>query len=224
MKAVRVLKRELISLHNRGSIEQRDISYLFGKVREILENKGNYRESFPELNLFCNWCAHSKLSGSKTIYAALLNVSKLLSKVTSYREGDKDEGHVGKFLEISSSILNIPNLRKGLKTVLEEEGLPSYIVTEKKWWDVTLLHLIHEISEKPLEFPDSVVKGINKKGPGYKYFNELMELSTMENKDKIFRMEIKLDKTTFVIHFTSLNNVTLIVPLVGMEDDDAFIS
>lgn len=223
MKAVRELKRDLPNLYNSKKIEQKDVIFLFGKVREILENKKKYQTDFPELNLFCNWCFHSKLTSSRTIHSTLVKVSKSLSSAIHVGPDTDPRDMTKAFIQIGSNILNIPKLRKGLLTVLEKEGIPPTIATSKEWWDACLQLLIFEISEKPLEFPENVLNGSSKDN---KYFNEIMQLPGPLGQDKIIRLEVKLDEgeNSYKLHFFTHSRVTYVVDLFGKEDEGAFPS
>ncbi len=232
MKSVRELKRELPLLYKRGKIELRDITYLFGKVREILENKGALKEKYPELNLVCNWCAHAKLSGSKTIYRALLDASKSLSEATNVSAGNNPGDMTNAFVKVAGNVLNFPAVRQGLKAVLEQHSIDSTITNTKKWWDACLSLLLHEISEKPIEFPEKVLEGLDVKSKAYKFYKQVLELPSRENHDKVIGLKIMLEensplfegKNGYVAYFKTLSGVNIVVDLQGKESEDAFVS
>ena len=232
MKAVRELKRELPSLYKREQIEPRDIIFILGKVREILENKGEYKEEYPELNLFCNWCLHTGLSRSKTIYRALLNVSKAISSATNVPPDGNPQELTNVFLDTGSNVLNIPRFRLGLKHVLNEQGIDTIITDRKNWWDSFIKLLLHEISEKPLEFPADVIEGIDTKSQAYQFYKQVLELPNALNHDKIICLRVMNDEgkfenkngSIFTLQFTTLSGVHFVVELRGKENESAFSS
>ena len=227
MKAVRELKMVLAGIYNSGNLTRQDVNFVISKVREILENKGAYKNAYPELNLFCNWCFHSKLSGSTTIYKALINISKSISNATAPEMSDEEKVNTTKdFISISANILNIPNLRIGLKTVLEDFGIDARVATEKVWWGRLLRLLLNEITEKPLQFPDNVVSGEITKGHAYDAFIKLIEMPGKDNHDKIISLELHIDskEKAYMMHLKSLSGMTYILGIQGDEPDENFNS
>ncbi len=226
MKAVRELNKEMPYLLKRGRLEQRDILFLFGKVREILENEGKYKSQFPQLNLFCNWCFHSKLSASKTIYNYLLKLSTSISKESQVKDGEDSRENTRRFISIGTNILNIPELRKGLTTVLKDHHIDTTISTNKKWWEACLQILLNEISEKPLEFPQNVINGSKKNKSAFKIYEKILQLPNSLNHDKIIRLEVRIDEKEkkYKIDLTALSKVVFSLELHGQENDSAFLT
>lgn len=224
MKAVRELKKELFNLYSRKQIEHRDIIFIFGKVREILEHRGNYKSAFPQLNLFCNWCFHTSLKSSKTIYRYLLDVSIAISKAATTSNNEEAKETTNNLVAIGANILNIPQLRIGLKEVLTEQGIDATICNNREWWNACVQLLLYEISEKPLQFPEDVVTGQNQKGDAYKFFSQILQLPHSRDFDKVIRLEVKLDEkeNQYKLHFSTLANVTYVVNVHGMEPESAF--
>ena len=230
MKCARELKRELPLLYKRGKLELRDISYLFGKVREILEHKAIYKNNYPELNLFCNWCSHIRLSSSNTIYRALFEISKAASEATNVKIGNDAGDMTNKFIDVCGNVLNIPRVRLGLKAVLEEQKIDSRIAVNKKWWDACLQLFLLEVSEKPIEFPQKVIDGTDTKSKAAKIYNKILELPNSLNHDKIISLKVMLEEKSplfngengYSYHITSISGITYVVVVQGKEDENAF--
>lgn len=225
MKAARVLKRELENLYYRKKIEPRDVLFIFGKVREILEHRRKYKSQYPQLNLFCNWCFHTALKDSKTIYRYLLEVSIALSEASNTGSEESARITTENFIKVGANILNIPKLRVGLKAVLSEQGIETTICDNREWWNAFVQLLLHEVSEKPLHFPDDVVMGDKKDGNAYKFFSQILQLPNQRGFDKVIRIEINLEERVniFQLHFTTIGNVVIVVDLQGREEGCEFV-
>lgn len=224
MKAVRELNNFLPGIYKVGKISRQDVHFIVGKIREILEIKGVYKNKYPELNLFCNWCFHPELTGSETVFKALIRISKSIADCLN--EGMSNEEkvkHTKTFISISANILDIPRLRVGLKSVLENFGIDAKIATEKIWWDSFVQLLVQEVSEKPLKFPDNVVSGAVIKGHFYDAFKELINISKSDHCKVIF-LEITADaqEKRYKIHLKTLSGMTYILDLLGREADSAY--
>lgn len=164
MKAVRELKSFLPEIYMQRKISRQDVHFIFGKIREILENKRNYQSTYPELNLFCNWCFHSELSASKTIFNALIRISKSITDALDKNMNEEEKViRTKNFISVSANILNIPKLRVAMKSILESFYVDARITNEKAWWDACLQLLLQEVSDKPLKFPENIVSGEVKK-------------------------------------------------------------
>jgi len=226
MKAIRELNHFLPELYREGKISRQDVHFIFGKIREILESNKKYQSIYPELNLFCNWCFHPKLSASKTIFSALIRISKSIAYALDKDMNEEDKViRTKEFISVSANILNIPKLRLGMKSVLESFDIDARIVTEKAWWDSCMQLLLQEVSEKPLRFPEDVVSGELTKGLAYKAFQELMKISDNSN-DKVISLEIKADdrEKQYMLHLKTLSGLTFILALLEKEEDAAYSS
>jgi hypothetical protein len=226
MKAVRELKSFLPEIYRQRKISRQDIHFIFGKIREILENKRNYQRTYPELNLFCNWCLHPELSASKTIFNALIRISKSITDALDKNMTEEEKVITTKnFISVSANILNIPKLRVGMKSVLESFYIDARITNEKAWWDACLQLLLQEVSEKPIKFPENIVSGEVKKGDAYNSFQKLMNISSDRDHDKVISLEIKVDEDAkqYMLHLKTLSGMTYILGMQGKEPDAAYL-
>lgn len=223
MKSVRMLNKELPIIYERGIIDNKDITYIFGKVREILENRKKYKSDYPELNFFCNWCAHSKLSSSNVIYNMLLKLSQSLSAAIDLRPGDDGAELTAAFVKLSSAILSIPKFRLGLQKVLEDQGINSKITRDDELWYNCMCMVLNEVSEKPIGFPDNILDGSCVKGKPYQIFQSIKSLSSEDDVGKIISLSVHFEEKAhifqggdgFVFHMKTMTGVNLISVVRG---------
>jgi len=223
MKCVRELKRVLKSLKEKGGISLDDVVTIELRLRQLLDEKGKYKNDYPLVNLFCNWTVHTKLKHSNTIYKYLLSVSQLISNSIGLYSGEDPKEATNLFIQKSGNILQIPELRKSMIEIFQNEGIDTFLIGQKKWWDGFVILLLKELAEKPLQFPEEVIEGKEVKNAS-KIFEEIKQLPHPNDWDKVFKLEVLEKDNKYHLKFSTLGSVDYIVELLGNEKNDAFIS
>ena len=224
MKCVRELKRILADLKRKGGISLDEVVSISIKIRQLLELKRQYQNDYPIVNLYCNWVVHTKLRHSNTIYKFLLEVSNSISSAIGLYNGEDPKEATRLFISKAGNILQIPDLRKGIKAIFLKEGIDTYLCDTKEWWEGFVTLLLKELSEKPLAFPDEVIKGTKEVKGATEAFKKLNKLPHANNWDKVYSLEITEKDNKYHLEFSTLGNVKYVVELLGKEPKEAYAS
>ena len=224
MKCVRELKRSLADLKKKGGISLDEVVSISIKIRQLLELNKKYQNDYPIVNLYCNWVVHTKLKHSNTIYKILLEVSRLISNAIHVYDGEDPKEATRLFISKAGNILQLPEFRKGIKGIFLKEGIDTYLCDTKRWWEGFVTLLLKELSEKPLAFPDEVVKGTKEVKGATAVFEELNRLPHVNNWDKVYSLEIIEKDNKYHLEFSTLGNVKYVVELLGKEPKEAYAS
>ena len=224
MKCIFELKRLIVNLDQRGRISQEDVVSILLKIRQLFEQERQYQNRYPIVNLFCNWVIHTTLKHSNTIYSFLLEVSKSISTAIHLPKGEDPQEATRLFIKIAGNVLQIPNLRKGIKEIFNEQGLDTFLTDRKEWWDAFVTLLLKDISGKPLEFPKEVVEGKKEIKDATKYFTEIRALPHINDWDKVIRLEVFEKSNKYHIKLESMGHAHYVVKLMGNESEDEFAS
>jgi len=217
LKAVRDLKREIGNLKARSAVEPRDVVNIMSKVRTILENDGELRQDCSLVNLFANWCVHGKLTASKVGLKFLLATSRSFLNVEGTEKATKAV-HTG------MNILDIPKFRQQLISVFSKYLIPDYLVKSKAWWDGFISMLLHEISEKPIQFPENMAYQSGGSKMPQKIFDEIYELpDKYGNKNgKFIGLHVEIHPDVFKICLKNMNDATFQFECHGKETQEKF--
>jgi len=167
-------------LNTRSEFTQKsEVVYFLSEVRKIIENNKNY----PDLNLYCNWVLHSKLTKESTIKSLNLKLSRFVDFNKSKSEIQKMlmRADGGKFIKMG-------DFKTELMGFLKDKGLPQDIFYGNKWWKFIELYL--EIIYKcPIEHGSSGISGLylSKEKDGYYYgfyINNIMRIPRIKLKLK----------------------------------------
>jgi len=224
MKCVRELKKIFIVLKDRREINLSEVVSIFLKIRQLLELEKKYQNDYPIVNLYCNWVVHTRLKHSNTIYNFLFEVSKSISNAMGLYNGEDPKEATNIFINKAGNVLQISDLRKGIKAIFLNEGIDTYICDNKEWWENFITLLLQEISGKPLAFPEEVINGTKEVKGASKIFRKLQALPHKYDWDKIYSLEISEKNKKYHLEFTTLGRVVYVVELQGKEPKEAYVS
>jgi hypothetical protein len=224
MKCIRELKELINHISSKGRLERSDVNNVFVKIRQIMENEKKFQNEFPIVNLYCNWVVHTKLKDSKTIYRFLVSISKNVSSSFNIINADDAKDATNHFILSAGNIVQIPALRQGIKSIFRDKKIDCFLVNKKECWDAFITLLLQEISDKPLEFPESLVNEGKPHKRASKFFEELKSLPHNYDWDKIIRLHIFDENEKYYINLESIGRAHYVVELLGREAPEAFAS
>lgn len=224
MKCLRELRWLLEDLPKRAALTQDDVISIFLRIRQLFEMEKNLQNQYPLLNLFCNWVVHTKLKDSNTIYRFLVGVSKSISSAIHLQNGEDAREATNQFISHAGDLLRIPQLRRDIRKLFQQQGIETYLTDKKEWWDGFIALLLREIAEKPLEFPAEVVDGVKEHRMASPFFRELKALPHKNDWDKVIRLVIFERDGRYHIRLESMGRVQYVVQLMGKEGEETFVS
>lgn len=147
LKALRVLKRRLAELRERGP--NRDLTEpIMVQVRQVLEQR-SYRNDFVQLHLMCHWVVHASLHDSALIY------KWLTATTASVRGLFTGDGSVADNTKAGATVLDLDGLRMQLRELLRRETVDLLIADDDMCWYQFLQGLLGCIYENPIGVPDA---------------------------------------------------------------------
>jgi len=139
------------------TISEDQVRSLMILVRKRLELMTDAeRLNYLVLNLFCNWCAHTKIDQSNQGLRIIAKVNDALIQVKDLRDNNEVQ------LRLSEAFGYV-SLRRELLLFLTTIGLSPYIEVSIKGndiWGHFITHLLEIIRDVPLEFPS--LSGLDK--------------------------------------------------------------
>ena len=143
---------------NAGELNSQDILSIMTIMRVQLE-RDNRKKDFQWLNLFCNWCVHSKLSESalsidifKTFYAALGDYD--------FTKGQSMKGFYNHIFD---------RLRQDIATLFIDHAIPTGLVEDEKAFCGFLIGILLIVKDRPISppkrlspFQETEVRGLPK--------------------------------------------------------------
>lgn len=196
-------------LDKRTSISEdeiRSLMILLSKMLELMTEDEKRR--YLTLNLFCNWCKHTKISQSNTGLRIIAHVNDILVRVKSSKDISEIQSNL-------SEAIGYVALRKEIISFLNFTGLDTDNVKDNSIWAHILTHILEIIRDVPLEFPpisslDSTKLGIynriatNPIKPGAGIV--MMKITEIDysklgvpNGSKLFSLYLKSEDTTNLI-------------------------
>lgn len=133
------------------------------ELRELLELK-NLQNKYPILNLYCNWCLHSGLSSSSTIY-------RILEEITDIFLSERDL--CSEFISHVNRILSMENLRKEMLELFALQKIPDFWISINENWYGFRQRLLSNVVQKPIQFPPSIASEAEKLDRGETISNRL---------------------------------------------------
>lgn len=138
-RVIRSLKSYLDNVVKIGRMESSGIHKIMSDIRGILESK-NLNSAFPVLRLYCDWMNHEVLDRPRNL-RVLEDISKAVNANLT------DSSHLVRDV---NRCLNLSQLREEMKTVLEQHGINSLIVSTDRNWKEILKTLISELLERKI--------------------------------------------------------------------------
>jgi len=120
-------------------------------LRELLEEE-DLKSTYPYLNLYCDWCAHTNISRSTVAFNILLSLTK---SICQHNIDPKtiDDGDIHKRIIDTIGILQ---LQREMTQVLQRFNLPSTPIENWTMWKDILGLIIYDIQQKPIMFPSRI--------------------------------------------------------------------
>lgn len=178
MHAANDLKNTMLEISASDNLTHRDVSYIFSKLREILEANKKIKSTCKILNLFCNWSAHNYIEQSAVGYQALERISSaLFDAISSTPAGSKD----GIFLDIMKNSLNFGDLRNEIRLVFSQYKIRTSLIENQIFWIKFIHFTIHNLRDKPIRYSESALKGETKNRSDGDQIKSLRKLSQHKN-------------------------------------------
>ncbi len=137
-------------LENGPQISEDQVRSLMILIRKSIELLGDPdKQRYLILNLFCNWCAHTKIDQSNTGLRILAKVNDALFEVKNSQDSFETQSKL-------SQAIGYVSLRKELISFLNNTNLIGYLEVNtpgNDLWGHILTHLLEIIRDVPLEFP-----------------------------------------------------------------------
>lgn len=156
MHAANDLKNMMLEIERSGKFTHIHVSYIFGKLREILEANNKLKESCKILDLFCHWSVHTHIELSAIVYQTLERISlSLFDALSCTAAGSRDS----EFSRVISNSLNFGELRNEIRDVFLQHKIKTSLLTNQSFWNSFLLNTAYNIRDKPLRYSESALKG-----------------------------------------------------------------
>jgi len=129
------------------SLEKERVVYIMVEIRKFIDQSGDKHSKWPELNFWCNWVVHSKLSGA----FAIDTLDKMEKYVIDY---PNKKFHHSSFNE---QFISLERLRAKLFKFLQYEDLPLEVLDIPQW-NLFSKYLLETLGDCPLEKKDGLVR------------------------------------------------------------------
>ena len=138
-----------VILEKGSNISEDEVRSLMGLIRKRLELMDDAeKQNYLILNLFCNWCAHTKIDQSNTGLRIIAKINDALVEVKDSKSTHETQ------LKLSAAIGYV-SLRREMILFLKNIGLTGYLETStigNGLWFYLLSHLIEIIRDVPIVF------------------------------------------------------------------------
>ena len=128
------------------------------EARKLMEIK-SYKSKYPHLKLYCDWCLHSELGHSDTIYEILERITGSFLQASGLND---------RFIEEVNKILSMDNLRKQMLELFALESIPDDWISINYNWYGFRQRLLSNIVRVPIKFPESIDSEVEKLTVGKK--------------------------------------------------------
>ncbi len=166
MSRVNKLKEILSDIYVQNLMQSRDIHSIINYTRQIIEEK-KYQEKYANLNFYCNWCLHIKLTKSSKVYLILNEINKLIIPDLS------NTTDLSLVINKVSESLSFNHLKNDFIELYTEVKLPLFLFSTQSNWETIISLIIREILNKPIEVPSNIFEPVSSsrkvKGPEKTY-------------------------------------------------------
>lgn len=203
MSRVNKLKKILSEIYAQNSMRTSDIHPIINYTRQIIEEK-KYQERYINLNFYCNWFFHIKLTESNRIYSIFNEINKLIIPEFS------NLNNPSLIINRISESLSFNHLKNNFIDLYTEVKLPVFLFKDRANWDKIISLIVSEILNNPIEVPSRIfepvsssrkVKGSQKVYLDMYHKSNTYAYSSAKNPPniKIFarKMEIKQDNSVY---------------------------
>lgn len=157
--------QELRKLFGQAGLSKSDMINVMSQTRILIE-ENRLQSDYPYLNLYCNWCLHSKLKRSITCYRILEKITEILVNHNAPN---------ARIHEVSNAI-SIPKLRKDFIGLFEKFQLPTVIFQDRNIWKSIFGIISSIILDRPIEFPSP--KQLSKKHKVKAIYDSMHKIAT----------------------------------------------
>jgi hypothetical protein len=140
MTAHERLAKHLANIASASGATTGDCLRIFTLARELLEGRRD-KNSYPTVVLYSNWLVHPVLDRT--------GAKRILQAVQTIFDRDAAGQKVDLVSEVSG-VLAINRLRRELRQLLVQEGLPTFFVDSKSNWDALIEQILTDLIAKPL--------------------------------------------------------------------------
>ncbi len=194
LKIISELNQLVVDLKTPDKANNRNIYYLMGMTRELLEEVGMNAGTDPEvkiLKIYCHWVLHSRLSNDSWIYKSLVEVNEGLRRFL------KSSGA----LHLSHDcvrVLDLDELRNGFIYTFSKYSIDPFVFRTDVIWPTILPIIIGLLEDKILAFPKNVLEGLK---PNNEY-QKIIEMESFYGARKIFGMSVssQFGEPEFILH------------------------
>lgn len=190
---------EISELLKKNYLSVSDINFFMSNVRIYME-ENKISEQYKHLNLYCNWCFHSKLSQSMVGF-------RILEMCSSIFEKNKYDRSANLIISSISDALSTNKLKSEGSCLLKSMNLSPLIFEVPIIWNGFLGTLMRIILNRPITFPS--YRSIQN-NPKYKKIYERWLASTSEagfrinavsfflRKDQTIGLRFETEKGVFI--------------------------
>ncbi len=157
--------QELRSLLGQTGLSKSDMINIMSQTRIVIE-ENRLQADYPYLNLYCNWCLHSRLKGSITCYRILEKITEILVNHNAPN---------ARIHEVSN-VISIPRLRKDFIGLFEKFQLATMIFQDRNIWKSIFGIISSIILDRPIEFPGP--KQLSKKPKVKAIYDSMHKIAT----------------------------------------------
>ena len=117
-----------------------DVMYIMSLSRQSLE-ENNKKKEYPILNFYCNWCVHSKLTGSVSAFETL----KTLTDALLDKSEKQDE------IRRISDAFSLDELRSQIFNFHKYLNIKTFLFDDFRNWKNFRKLLLKDLEHKPIE-------------------------------------------------------------------------
>lgn len=194
LKIISELNQLVVDMRTSDKVNNRNIYYLMGKTRELLEEAGMNAGTDSKvkiLKIYCHWVLHSRLSKDKWVYESLVEVNEGLRRFLM-SSGELHLSHD------CVRILDLDELRNGFNYTFQKYGIDTFVFRTDAIWDTILPIIIGLLEDKTLSFPNTVLEGKETN----KEYKKIIEMESFYGVRKIFGMSVSSQsgELEFILH------------------------
>jgi hypothetical protein len=153
--------KELQFILDNGHFDVSTVRSTMVLIRKLLEEK-LLKQTFPLLNLYCDWTVHNSLDRTQECLRILQKSTSILVKLPFLNKW-KEDGNGGLVwnadealsFEVNKS-LGISELKREIMSLFASQGLPTNIFVDQEKWRHFASVLIRNLADSVIEFPDDI--------------------------------------------------------------------
>ena len=160
------LSRHIDLIRSRPSAPSELVDTL--RLTRLAIEKGDAKQRFPTLAMYCDWAVHSELDRNATAWELLKRLTATMHAVASNPDMNVVINEIGKGLSLAT-------LRKDFVALFTEKQINTDLFTVPANWVMFQECLLNDLEGRPIGFPDDVTTST--KARGYKVYKDMLDAS-----------------------------------------------